>query len=162
MLALILAASLYLADQRLRQGEHTRADVEQLRRTANIDLYRTITAYLTSGDNSLLTVAEQQVAAISAVLVHYPNTPAAQQQAQQAVAHLEQQLALDFRAAGKLSANSQQLLQHAEQELADHLGALLRYARLPAADFTATALQQNLAIQYQSLTTAMLAALRQG
>ena len=157
MLALILAASLYLADQRLRQGEHTRADVEQLRRTANIDLYRTITAYLTSGDNSLLTTAEQQVAAISAVLGHYPQAPAAQQHAQQAVAHLEQQLSLDFRAAGKLSANSQQLLQHAEQELTDHLGTLLRYARLPASDLAYP--QPDLADQYRNLATAMLAAL---
>ncbi|ART82602.1 chemotaxis protein [Oceanisphaera profunda] len=159
-LALILAASLYLADQRLRQGEQARAEVEQLRRVANLDLYRTITAYLTSGDNSLLTTAEQQLSTLNAVLATYPNAQAAQD----AVAHLEQQISLDFRAAGKLSANSQQLLQHAEQELADHLRALLRYADLEHADLAYTNLSainqdQRLSEQYRSHASAMLAAL---
>ncbi|MGB5854221.1 MAG: methyl-accepting chemotaxis protein [Oceanisphaera sp.] len=149
-LALILAASLYLADQRLRQGEHSRAEVEQLRRTANLDLYRTITAYLTTGDNSLLTTAEQQLTTINTVLASYPDADSAQQ----AVAHLEQQLRLDFRAAGKLSGNSQQLLQYAEQELADNLRTLIRYADLPYTDS-----RHQLATQYQGTATAMLAAL---
>lgn len=159
-LALIFAASLYIADQGLRQGEQARAEVEQLRRTANIDLYRTITAYLTSGDSSQLTVAEQQINSISAVLASYP----AAESAQLAVTNLTQQLSLDFRAAGKLSGNSQQLLQHAEQELAGHLRALIRYAELPFSDTTnagtfAQSQDQVLARQYQQLASAMLTSL---
>ncbi|MGO4999665.1 methyl-accepting chemotaxis protein [Oceanisphaera sp. W20_SRM_FM3] len=152
-LALMFAASLYLADHRLRQGEELRAEVEQLSRIANIDLYRTISRYLTTGDNSLLTTAGLQVDAISTELEKYPNAQAAQQ----AVALLAQQLDQDFRAAGKLSANSQQLLQHAEQELADQLRALLRYAS--QADSSDNDTNQRLAAQYESHATAMLAAL---
>lgn len=149
-LALILAASLYLADQRLQQGEQRRAELEQLRRTANIDLYRTISGYLTTGDSSQLTTAEQQLATINSVLADDENA----ESAQQAVTQLEQQLGLDFRAAGKLSGNSQQLLQHAEQELADQLRALLRYADLREAGNNPA-----LAAQYQRIASAMLAAL---
>ena len=160
-LALIFAASLYLADHQLRQGEQNRAEVEYLSNSANIDLYRTISSYLTTGDNSLLTTAAQQVSAISEALAHKPNA----ETAQQAVAHLAQQLDQDFRAAGKLSANSQQLLQHAEQELADQLTALLRYAeQARLADnntdnHTESNGNQRLAKQYQDHATAMLAAL---
>ncbi|MBO1519926.1 HAMP domain-containing protein [Oceanisphaera sp. DM8] len=150
VLAVTFAASLYVADQRLRQGEQARADIEQLRRAVNLDLYRTITAYLTSGDSSLLTSAKQQLATISTVLDATPNA----QSAQQAIAQLEQQLRLDFRAAGKLSNNSQQLLQHAEQELADSLNALTQYA-----DQTDAQYQAQLSTQYQDIATAMLGAL---
>ncbi|MBU3824925.1 MAG: methyl-accepting chemotaxis protein [Candidatus Oceanisphaera merdipullorum] len=152
-LALIFAASLYMADNRLRQAEELRAEVEQLSRSANIDLYRTISRYLTTGDNSLLTTAGQQVGAISEELEKYTYAQAAQQ----AVAHLAQQLDQDFRAAGKLSANSQQLLQHAEQELADQLSALLRYAS--QAELSDSTTSQGLGTQYQSQASAMLAAL---
>ena len=150
LLALILGASLYLADQRLQQSEQSRTELEQLRRSANIDLYRTINAYLTTGDTGLLTDAERQLVTIDSMLASYPHA----ESVQQAVTHLEQQLGLDFRAAGKLSGNSQQLLQHAEQELADHLKALLRYA-----DLRHTDTDQTLAARYQGIATTMLAAL---
>lgn len=145
MLALVLAGAFYLGDQRLQQGEQTRAELEQLRRDANISLYRTISAYLSQGDTSLMTEAGQQLKTMKTALSAYPGA----ESAQQAVARLEQQLNHDFREAGKLSGNSQHLLQHAEQELADQLKALARYASTG----------HSLAASYQRITAAMLAAL---
>ncbi|MBL1379075.1 methyl-accepting chemotaxis protein [Zobellella iuensis] len=144
-LALLLAGAFYLGDHRLQQGEATRAGLEQLRRDANISLYRTISAYLASGDTSLMTEAEHQLQAMESALGHH----AGGEPAQQAVARLYQQLSHDFREAGKLSGNSQHLLQHAEQELADQLRALARYAGSP----------HSLAPRYQALVGEMLAAL---
>ncbi|MBM7456358.1 methyl-accepting chemotaxis protein [Oceanisphaera litoralis] len=144
-LALALAGAFYLGDQRLQQGEQTRAELEQLRRDANISLYRTISAYLAQGDTSLMTDAGQQLQALNTALSAYPGA----EPAQQAVARLEQQLNHDFREAGKLSGNSQQLLQHAEQELADQLRALARYADI----------DRPLADRYRTLVAEMLAAL---
>ncbi|MHA6962594.1 methyl-accepting chemotaxis protein [Zobellella denitrificans] len=144
-LALLLAGAFYLGDLRLQQGEATRAGLEQLRRDANISLYRTISAYLASGDTSLMTEAEHQLQAMETALGHH----AGGEPAQQAVARLHQQLTHDFREAGKLSGNSQHLLQHAEQELADQLRALARYADAP----------HSLAPRYQALVGEMLAAL---
>lgn len=145
MLALVLAGAFYLGDQRLQQGEQTRAELEQLRRDANISLYRTISAYLGQGDTSLMTEAGQQLQTMKTALSAYSGA----ESAQQAVARLEQQLNHDFREAGKLSGNSQHLLQHAEQELADQLKALARYAST----------SHSLAAGYQRITAAMLAAL---
>ncbi|OIN11145.1 methyl-accepting chemotaxis protein [Oceanisphaera psychrotolerans] len=145
LLALALAGAFYLGDQRLQQGEESRAELEQLRRDANIGLYRTISAYLTQGDTSLLTAAEQQLQAMATTLTTYPGT----EPAQESVNRLYEQLTNDFRAAGKLSGNSQQLLQHAEQELADQLRTLARYADT----------DHPLAARYQSLAAEMLAAL---
>ncbi|MFP2769160.1 methyl-accepting chemotaxis protein [Oceanisphaera sp. KMM 10153] len=144
-LALALAGAFYVGDQRLQQGEQSRSGLEQLRRDANIDLYRTISAYLTRGDTSQLTAAEQLLQTMATTLASYPGTAPAQA----AVNRLYQQLTNDFRAAGKLSGNSQHLLQHAEQELADQLKALARYADT----------DHPLADRYQSLAAEMLAAL---
>ncbi|WP_298721514.1 methyl-accepting chemotaxis protein [uncultured Oceanisphaera sp.] len=145
MLALVLAGAFYLGDQRLQQGEQSRAGLEQLRRDANIDLYRTISAYLEQGDTSLMTTAEQQLQSMAEALTSYPEA----ESAKQTVQDLQRQLSHDFRAAGKLSGNSQQLLQHAEQELADQLRALARYADI----------DRPLADRYRTLVAEMLAAL---
>ncbi|PSJ45235.1 chemotaxis protein [Zobellella endophytica] len=145
LLALVLAGAFYLGDLRLQQGEQTRAGLEQLRRDANISLYRTISAYLARGDTSLMTEAEHQLQAMESALGQYPGA----EPARQAVANLHQQLTHDFREAGKLSGNSQHLLQHAEQELADQLRALARYADSP----------HSLAPRYQAITAEMLASL---
>ncbi|AEY00344.1 methyl-accepting chemotaxis protein [Oceanimonas sp. GK1] len=145
LLALLLAGAFYLGDRQLKQGEHSRAGLEQLRRDANIDLYRTISAYLTEGDASLLTEAGQQLTAMAGALSHIEGG----EPAQTAVNTLHRQLTHDFREAGKLAGNSQQLLQHAEQELADQLRALARYADT----------EHSLAPRYQSLVAEMLASL---
>jgi methyl-accepting chemotaxis protein len=145
LLALVLAGAFYLGDQRLQQGEQTRAELEQLRRDANIGLHRTISAYLAQGDTSLMTEAEHQLQAMADSLAAYPDGA----DAARAVTTLHQQLTHDFREAGKLSGNSQQLLQHAEQELADQLRALARYADT----------EHSLAPRYQAVVAEMLAAL---
>ncbi|WP_375056397.1 methyl-accepting chemotaxis protein [Zobellella sp. DQSA1] len=144
-LALLLAGAFYLGDRRLQQGEETRAGLEQLRRDANISLYRTISAYLARGDTSLMTEAEHRLQAMETALAHYTGG----EPVRQAVGQLYRQLTHDFREAGKLSGNSQHLLQHAEQELADQLRALARYADSP----------HSLAPRYQTLVGEMLAAL---
>ncbi|MDP5292879.1 methyl-accepting chemotaxis protein [Oceanimonas sp. CHS3-5] len=145
LLALLLAGAFYLGDRQLKQGEHSRAELEQLRRHANIDLYRTISAYLAEGDASLLTEAGRQLTAMAEALTHIEGG----EPARNAVTTLHRQLTHDFREAGKLSGNSQQLLQHAEQELADQLRALARYADT----------EHSLAGRYQTLVAEMLASL---
>ncbi|WMC10648.1 methyl-accepting chemotaxis protein [Oceanimonas pelagia] len=145
LLALLLAVAFYTGDRQLKQGEHDRAELEQLRRNANIDLYRTISAYLAEGDASLLTDAGQQLTTLAETLAHIEGG----EPARQAVATLHRQLTHDFREAGKLSGNSQQLLQHAEQELTDQLRALARYAST----------EHSLAGRYQTLVAEMLASL---
>ncbi|MCC4263451.1 methyl-accepting chemotaxis protein [Oceanimonas baumannii] len=145
VLALLLAGSFYTGDRQLKQGEHSRNELEQLRRNANIELYRTISAYLTTGNASLLTQAEQQLDAMADTLSRIEGSDLALT----ATETLHRQLTHDFREAGKLSGNSQQLLQHAEQEMADQLRALARYADS----------SHSQASRYQALTAEMLASL---
>ncbi|OXY81572.1 methyl-accepting chemotaxis protein [Oceanimonas doudoroffii] len=145
LLAIALAFAFLAGDRQLRQGEQARAELEQLRRNANIELYRTVFAYLADGDASKLTLAEQRLDAMAGTLADEPGG----EPALQAVQRLQQQLLHDFREAGKLSGNSQQLLQHAEQEMTDQLRALARYADT----------EHSLAARYQALVAEMLASL---
>ncbi len=145
VLALLLAGSFYMGDRQLTRDNNARSSLEQLRRHANIDLYRTISAYLNTGDASLLTTAEQQLNYLASALSGLP----AGEPAYQAVQSLSRQLTLDFREAGKLAGNSQQLLLHAEQEMADQLRALARYAGAA----------HSLSDRYQGLIAEMLATL---
>ena len=127
LVAAVQVAALWHGWQQLNQAEQAQYQHERLQQRLTGTLQGTLRDYLASGDPLRLTEAEAV------------RKQALAQLAQQDVALtaplrslLEQmgaRIDSDYLAAGKLSGNSQWLLQNAENELTDQARALLRYGQ---------------------------------
>ena len=125
-LACVLCGSLYLAAHQLTAQEQRLQQFEQLKETVSLESQRLIADYLLSGNASQLSKARQLLQQTDHTLAAWPE--ALSQAARQPLQRLTQKMGGAYLTAGKLSGNSQQLLQHAEGELMSQLSSLSRYA----------------------------------
>ncbi|WP_439836704.1 methyl-accepting chemotaxis protein [Aeromonas enteropelogenes] len=112
--------------QQLGQSNLAQQQHEARQQLITVSLQDTLRAYLDSGDPQRLTEAQALRQQALESLTGQPDALAGP--LRQQLAAMEQRIAHDYLAAGKLSGNSQSLLQHAENELASQAIALLRYA----------------------------------
>lgn len=125
-LACVLCGSLYLANHQLSAQQARLQQFEQLKEKVSLESQRLIAHYLLSGDASQLNKARLILQQADHTLASWPASLS--QGARQPLQRLVDKMESDYLAAGKLSGNSQQLLQHAESELMNQLASLRRYA----------------------------------
>ncbi len=125
-LACVLCGCLYLANQQLSAQEARLQQFEQLKERVSLESQRLIANYLLTGDASHLSQARQLLQQADHTLAAWPERLS--QAARQPLQRLAEKMEGEYLAAGKLSGNSQQLLQHAESELMSQLSSLRRYA----------------------------------
>ncbi|MCE0558334.1 methyl-accepting chemotaxis protein [Motilimonas sp. E26] len=126
ILASILGYSMWHSGVQIRTMQQQAQQYQALKHQISVTFQRTIQAYLNSGDAGQLNLAQQQLDTLSQQLSAFPNRQVAQ--IDDKVAALSEGLNNDYRAAGKLSGNSQQLLIFAEQEMFGSLNSLQSYA----------------------------------
>ena len=124
VLATILGGSLYWGANLLQRLGAERQHFITLRLLISLDAQREIAAYLGSGDNARLQQARKLLLQAAKELEQTQLANPTRTR----LTELAQRLDGEYQGAGKLSGNSQQLLQHAESELLGNLSRLLRYA----------------------------------
>ncbi|MCH7370492.1 MULTISPECIES: methyl-accepting chemotaxis protein [Aeromonas] len=127
LVAGIQAAALFHGWQQLDQAEQTQRQHERLQQRLNGPLQGALRDYLGSGDP--LRLAEAQGIRKQAIdqLEQQEASPSASLRT--LLEQMGERIDSDYLAAGKLSGNSQWLLQNAENELTAHARALLRYGQ---------------------------------
>ncbi len=146
------ALALYHGWQQLAHTNQAQHQHETLQQLVTVTLQNSLRDYLNSGDPQQLTAAEklrQQALSSLAAQDDAVAAPLRQQLEQMA-----QRIAHDYQAAGKLSGNSQLLLQNAESELGSQAMALIRYGEQGASTEQSAAAQQ-----YRRGATEILASL---
>ncbi|WP_429061137.1 methyl-accepting chemotaxis protein [Aeromonas veronii] len=146
------ALALYHGWQQLAHTNQAQHQHETLQQLVTVTLLNSLRDYLNSGDPQQLTAAEkvrQQALSSLAAQDDAMAAPLRQQLEQMA-----QRIAHDYQAAGKLSGNSQLLLQNAESELGSQAMALIRYGEQGASTEQSAAAQQ-----YRSGAAEILASL---
>ncbi|GAA4504247.1 methyl-accepting chemotaxis protein [Pseudaeromonas paramecii] len=123
LLALLLAGSLWFSADQQRSAEQRGQQTARLGQTVSVQIQRQLAEYLQSGDASLLSQAQQGLAEVAQQLT-FGEAATVREQIQALLPKLDG----EYKAAGKLSGNTQQLLQHAESEMSAQLLALQRYA----------------------------------
>ncbi|WP_019446289.1 methyl-accepting chemotaxis protein [Aeromonas sp. 159] len=134
------ALALYHGWQQLARTNQAQHQHETLQQLVTVTLQNSLRDYLNSGDPQQLTAAEkirQQALSSLAAQDDAVAAPLRQQLEQ-----MGQRIAHDYQAAGKLSGNSQLLLQNAESELGSQAMALIRYGEQGASTEQSAAAQQ--------------------
>ncbi|MFM5166918.1 methyl-accepting chemotaxis protein [Aeromonas veronii] len=134
------ALALYHGWQQLARTNQAQHQHEMLQQLVTVTLQNSLRDYLNSGDPQQLTAAEkirQQALSSLAAQDDAVAAPLRQQLEQ-----MGQRIAHDYQAAGKLSGNSQLLLQNAESELGSQAMALIRYGEQGASTEQSAAAQQ--------------------
>ncbi|WP_431688597.1 methyl-accepting chemotaxis protein [Hahella sp. NBU794] len=120
----VLAFSMY----RLSLPEQLNLAYQDTRATVNETLAGQLNGYLSTGEATLLTAMEGTVRELNEVkLAQFP--PDIQTAIAAPLQTLSEFMRTDLRASGKLSGNTQQLLQQNEREISDQLSLLSGYAR---------------------------------
>ena len=134
------ALALYHGWQQLARTNQAQHHHETLQQLVTVTLQNSLRDYLNSGDPQQLTAAEKirQQALSSLAAQHDAVAAPLRQQLEQ----MAQRIAQDYLAAGKLSGNSQLLLQNAESELGSQAMALIRYGEQGASTEQSAAAQQ--------------------
>lgn len=114
VIAITLAATLWWSANTLHEHDQRQQSFLKIRQQFSIDIQRIIAQYLTSGDATKLTQAQEKLAVIKTSLSHFSKDSA---QLLPLISQLNTDINQKYRAAGKLSGNEQQLLMHAEQEI---------------------------------------------
>ncbi|WP_270796965.1 methyl-accepting chemotaxis protein [Aeromonas sp. QDB11] len=134
------ALALYHGWQQLAHTNQAQRQHETLQQLVTVTLQNSLRDYLNSGDPQQLAAAEkirQQALSSLAAQDDAVAAPLRQQLEQMA-----QRIAHDYQAAGKLSGNSQLLLQNAESELGSQAMTLIRYGEQGASSEQAVVAQQ--------------------
>ncbi|WP_421160391.1 methyl-accepting chemotaxis protein [Aeromonas dhakensis] len=148
LVAAVQVAALWHGWQQLNQAELAQHQHERLQQRLTGTLQGTLRDYLASGDPLRLTEAEQALAQLS------QQDEALTTSLRTLLEQMGARIDSDYLAAGKLSGNSQWLLQNAENELTDQARALLRYGQQGA-----TGSDPASAEHYRQLAGDLLAAL---
>ncbi|MGU5765850.1 methyl-accepting chemotaxis protein [Aeromonas allosaccharophila] len=132
--------ALYHGWQQLARTNQAQHQHETLQQRVTVTLQNSLRDYLNNGDPQQLTAAEK-------IRQHALSSLAAQDDAvaaplRQQLEQMAQRIAHDYLAAGKLSGNSQLLLQNAESELGSQAMALIRYGEQGASSEQAAVAQQ--------------------
>ena len=148
------ALALYRGWQQLAQTEQTQRQHEALQQQVTVALQNSLRDYLAAGDPQQLAAAEKIRTRVLVALENQPQEIAAPLQHQ--LEEMGKRIEHDYQAAGKLSGNSQLLLQNAENEIASQALALLRYGEQGEGGEQADA-----ARQYRLAASEILASLSQ-
>lgn len=125
--AVIFVATMYhvvttLSNSRAQQNEY-----QALKSLATVELYRTISHYLQTGDASLLNTASEQLSEIQSSAQKL-QLPAFEKSINEKIAELQNNLNTKYRALGKLSGDPLALLRNSEQGMASLNNSLVRYS----------------------------------
>ncbi|MFM5316970.1 methyl-accepting chemotaxis protein [Aeromonas veronii] len=134
------ALALYHGWQQLAHTNQAQHQHETLQQLVTVTLQNSLRDYLNSGDPQQLTAAEKIRQQALSSLTTQDDAVAAP--LRQQLEQMGQRIAHDYQAAGKLSGNSQLLLQNAESELGSQAMALIRYGEQGASTEQSAAAQQ--------------------
>ncbi|HHQ4441690.1 TPA: methyl-accepting chemotaxis protein [Aeromonas veronii] len=134
------ALALYHGWQQLARTNQAQHQHETLQQLVTVTLQNSLRDYLNSGDPQQLTAAEKVRQQALSSLTTQDDAVAAP--LRQQLEQMGQRIAHDYQAAGKLSGNSQLLLQNAESELGSQAMALIRYGEQGASTEQSAAAQQ--------------------
>ncbi|WP_139461145.1 methyl-accepting chemotaxis protein [Aeromonas veronii] len=134
------ALALYHGWQQLARTNQAQHQHETLQQLVTVTLQNSLRDYLNSGDPQQLTAAEKIRQQALSSLTTQDDAVAAP--LRQQLEQMGQRIAHDYQAAGKLSGNSQLLLQNAESELGSQAMALIRYGEQGASTEQSAAAQQ--------------------
>ncbi|WP_279486000.1 methyl-accepting chemotaxis protein [Aeromonas veronii] len=146
------ALALYHGWQQLARTNQAQHQHETLQQLVTVTLQNSLRDYLNSGDPQQLTAAEKVRQQALSSLAAQDDAVAAP--LRQQLEQMSQRIAHDYQAAGKLSGNSQLLLQNAESELGSQAMALIHYGEQGASTEQSAAAQQ-----YRSSAAEILAGL---
>lgn len=126
--ALIFLVAMYQVATTLSENRLHLAEYQKLKSLTTVEFYRTISDYLTSGDASLLNIAEQQLDDINSsaerLNIQTLTTPIAEK-----TTKLKADINGTYRALGKLSGDPLALVRTSEQDMASINGSLTQYAQ---------------------------------
>ncbi len=126
--ALIFLVAMYQVATTLSENRLHLAEYQKLKSLTTVEFYRTISDYLTSGDASLLNIAEQQLDDINSsaerLNIQTLTTPIAAK-----TTKLKADINGTYRALGKLSGDPLALVRTSEQDMASINGSLTQYAQ---------------------------------
>lgn len=124
----VLAGILLWAKAELTRSDANYSNYLRVYQDINIRLYRSIQAYLSSGNAVLLSDAETIVTDISNNIDNYDFDANTIAELKRELTSLKAKMAGKYRALGKLSGNEQALLENAERELFGYADSLNAYA----------------------------------
>lgn len=123
-----LTSILFWAKYQLSDADVNDSEYRQIYQSVNIDLYRSIQAYLSSGNALLLNDADNIVQQILERLNAANFDPTITQSLKHELQLMQEKMAGKYRALGKLSGNEVALLDNAERELFGAADSLTNYA----------------------------------
>ena len=123
-----LVVILFGARAQLIQSDRLYSDYLGIYQDINIRLYRSMQAYLNTGNTVKLNDAAAMVASIKQSIEASQFEPATIAALQTELDSFQQKMADKYRALGKLSGNEQALLENAERQLFDYAASLADYA----------------------------------
>ncbi|MCH2055801.1 MAG: methyl-accepting chemotaxis protein [Thalassotalea sp.] len=126
--ALIFLVAMYQVATTLSENRLYLAEYQKLKSLTTVEFHRTISDYLTSGDASLLNIAEQQLDDINSsaerLNIQTLTTPIAEK-----ATKLKTDINGTYRALGKLSGDPLALVRTSEQDMTSINGSLTQYAQ---------------------------------
>ncbi len=125
LIASILGYSIWQSGHETRALQNQAYDYQKLKQQINVDFQRTIQAYLSTGDASQLQKATSQLQLVDKQIALQPIANATK--IKQQITALLEGLSGQYRAAGKLSGNNQQILVLAETEMRASANSLHQY-----------------------------------
>lgn len=128
LVVLSLAFILFWAKSQLTLSDQQNSNYRSIYQEINIKLYRSIQAYLNTGDAVMLSEAETILDQIDKQIQQSEFDPQIIKSLQSELTVLKDKMANKYRAFGKLSGNEQALLENAERELNDYADSLADYA----------------------------------
>ncbi|QOL26426.1 HAMP domain-containing protein [Thalassotalea sp. LPB0316] len=138
---LLFFVAMYHVASTLSDSKRKVESYQAVKTKTEVDFYRTIASYLTSGDASLLTQAENHLTQIQQ-LANDLNIDNFSNQLSQQAEQLKQDLNLKYRAMGKQSGDPMILLRNSEQGMLASNQMIAQYAQ------QSTAIDQTTRIQY--------------
>jgi len=128
LFATVFLTTMYHVGNSLTTSRAQLASYQTLKSATTVTFYRTIAQYLQSGDASLLTTSQEQLAQINSQSQQL-NLPALTANIAQNTAKLDHDITTKYRALGKLSGDPLALLRNAEQSMLSLTFAIANYAQ---------------------------------
>lgn len=128
LFAAVFLTTMYHVGNSLTSSRAQLASYQTLKSATTVTFYRTIAQYLQSGDASLLTTSQEQLAQINSQSQQL-NLPALTANIAQNTAKLDHDITTKYRALGKLSGDPLALLRNAEQSMLSLTFAIANYAQ---------------------------------
>ena len=128
VVVLALALILFWAKSELKSSDEDYSNYRATYQQININLYRAIQSYLSTGDAVKLSEAEAILDEINTNIEQSQFDPNIIKSLRSELTSFKEKMSTKYRAFGKLSGNEQALLDNAERELFDYADSLSAYA----------------------------------